>query len=125
MKKKYLVLEVNGYHHDVDNYDCYHSIDGTVGVPTDYVVELTDEEYNHIIYKYDLIFIPILDKYTIHKRIALAKEEAKKAAEAEEKKKQKRAEAKRKREEAKKLKQEEEERKLLAELKEKYGTNDS
>lgn len=119
-KKKYLVLEVKGYNHDVDNYDCYHSIDGTIGVPTDYVVELTDEECNKIRHKYDLIFVPIVDKYTIKERVKLATEEAKKAAAEALKKKQQKEAVRLKRLAIKEAKQKEEELKLLNELKDKY-----
>jgi hypothetical protein len=117
---KYLVLRTVGFETEYDSYDYYHNISG-VGVPTEHVIDLTDDEIEELKYEYgELRFIPILDKDEVSDMIKearkFARERAAKRKQQEDKKKK--AAAKRRATLTKKKK--EKELKQLEELKRKY-----
>lgn len=123
MKKKYLVLRrADVYYEACDSFDDYYEGYASMGIPTEHVIELSDEEIKVLNHEYGgLIFIPILDKIEVDNLVAnahkRAKEEAKKRA--AQKKKREAAAAKRKATMA--AKREEKEKAKLKELQEKYG----
>jgi Skp family chaperone for outer membrane proteins len=120
MKKKYLAFRTNDVCLEIDNFDCYHETEASIAIPTKYIVELSDKEYQHINSHSTFIFLPILSNEEIQKEIKAAIDEAKKRAKqkAEAEARRRAGEKKRKATNAKKKKEQELQR--LAELKKKY-----
>lgn len=121
MKNKYLVCRNLYSEIEIDSFDCYHSTDVNIAIPTEYIVELTPEEVKLIKHECGgFFFIPILSKTEVEDMIKEAvnktKERAKRFQEQEARKKI--TQAKRKATLAKK--REEKERKRLEELKAKF-----
>ena len=117
--KKYLAFRKVDVPAEVNAWACYHETSGVVGIPTDFIIELTLDERAELLPTF--LFIPIVSKEEIINEIKKAKQDAinKIAKRAQEAEKNKLKQAKRQASIEKKKKAEELEQLKL--LQEKYG----
>ena len=121
---KYLVLRKVRVYTEVDGYDCYHSnVVGNIGIPTEYVVELSEKEVELLMYSpEDLLFIPILEQQEVKALLKNAKDKARQETKRENEREVKRLATEKKRKATSAKKKKEKELKQLEKLKQKYGT---
>lgn len=117
---KYLAFRRVDITTEVDGYDCYHSnVNGTIGIPTDFVLELTRDEVAELHAAF--LLLPIVTKEEIAEALRVAKEEAIVKARQKAEKAAKNKATAAKREAAVAKNREKRERAQLKELQEKYG----
>ncbi len=122
-KEKYIVvrnLHTNTYY---DSYDCYHDASVNIGVLTEHIVELTNEEIQAVQRDSrfsDLSFVPVLDKIEIQEVLSSVKKVTEEKRRKEEAKNKKRQEAAAKRRETLRKKKQAKELAELERLKGKY-----